>query len=75
MKINFRVARKSPEFTSAVIRYGFWLASTVFIGLAMKTRYYEPLWDFYIYFSVSFFLYTTIVFISVLYKPRYWLRP
>lgn len=75
MKINFRAARKSPEFTSAMIRYGFWLASTVFIGLAMKTRYYEPLWDFFIYFSLSFFLYTTIVFISVLYKPRFWLRP
>lgn len=75
MKINFRVARHSPEFTSAVIRYGFWLASTVFIGLAMWTRYYEPIWDFFIYFSLSFLLYTTIVFISVLYKPRFWLRP
>jgi two-component system sensor histidine kinase RpfC len=75
MKINFRAARKSPEFISAMIRYGFWVASSVFIGLAMWTRYYEPLWHYFIPFSVIFFLYTTIGFISVLYKPRFWLRP
>jgi two-component system sensor histidine kinase RpfC len=75
MKINFRVAKRSPEFTSAIIRYGFWLASSLFIGFAMWTRYYEPIWDFFIYFSLSYLLYTTIVFVSVLYKPRLWLRP
>jgi len=75
MKINLRVARRSPEFTSSIIRYGFWLASTVFIGMAMWTHYYEPVWDFFAYFSISFLLYTTIVFVSVLYKPRFWLRP
>ncbi|MEJ2361016.1 MAG: response regulator [Gammaproteobacteria bacterium] len=75
MKINFRAVRKSPEFTSSIIRYGFWLVSSVFIGLAMWSRYYEPMWSFYIYFSVSFLIYTTIVFVSVLYVPRHWLRP
>lgn len=75
MKINFRVARHSPEFTSSIIRYGFWLVSSLFIGLAMWTRYYEPVWNFFVYFSVSFLLYTTIIFISVLYKPRFWIRP
>ena len=75
MKINFRAVRKSPEFTSAMIRYGFWVVTTVFLGLAMWARYYEPLWDYLILFSLSFFLYTTLVFISVLYRPRFVLRP
>jgi len=75
MKINFRLVRKSPEFTSSIIRYGFWLASSLFLGLAMSSGYYEPVWDYYIYFSLTFFLYTSIVFVSVLYVPRYWLRP
>lgn len=75
MKINFKAARKSPEFTSGVIRYGFWLGSTVFIGLAMRTGYYEPVWNFYIYFMLSYFLYTTAVFVSVLYKPWLPYRP
>jgi two-component system sensor histidine kinase RpfC len=75
MKINFRVARHSPEFTSSLIRYGFWVLSSLFIGLAMWTRYYEPIWDFFITFSVSFLIYTTIIFVSVLYKPRFWIRP
>ena len=75
MKINFRAASKSPEFTSAMIRYGFWVASSMFIGLAMWSRYYEPQWNYFIPFSVSFLLYTTVVFISILYRPRFWLRP
>jgi len=75
MKINLRLARQSPEFTSSLIRFGFWLASTLFIGLAMYDGYYEPVWDYYIYFSLAFLFYTTVIFISVLYVPSYWLRP
>lgn len=75
MKINFRLARKSPEFTSAIIRFGFWLVSSVFIGFAMKTGYYEAMWNYYVAFSLGFFLYAAIVFVSVLYVPYYWLRP
>ena len=75
MKINFRELRESPEYMSSLIRYGFWVLSTVFLGLAMKTGYYEPVWGFYIYFMLSFFIYTTIVFISVLFKPRVSYRP
>ncbi|MBI1423688.1 MAG: response regulator [Gammaproteobacteria bacterium] len=75
MKINFRAARHSPEFTSAIIRYGFWLVSTLFIGFAMWTHYYEPIWDFYIYFSLGFLLYSSTVFVSVLYWARVWWRP
>lgn len=75
MKINFKAARKSPEFTSGIIRYGFWLASSVFLGLAMRAHYYEPIWDYFIYFSLSYFIYTTVVFVSVLYVRRHWLRP
>lgn len=75
MKINFRSARRSPEFTSGVIRYGFWVVSTVFIGLAMWTRYYEPVWNFYIFFMLGYFLYTTLLFVSVLYFPIVRWRP
>jgi len=75
MKINFRELKESPEYMSSIIRYGFWILSTVIIGLAMKTGYYEPLWDFYIYFMLSYFIYTTIVFVSVLLVPRVSYRP
>lgn len=75
MKINLRVARHSPEFASSLIRYGFWFVSTIFIGLAMWTRYYEPIWDFYFYFSFTFLLYTTVVFVTVLRWPRVRWRP
>ncbi len=69
MKINFAEVKKSPEFTSSLIRYGFWFLSTIFIGLAMDSGYYEPVWEFYIYLMVCFFIYTTIIFITVLIKP------
>ena len=75
MKINFAEVKASPEFTSSIIRYGFWILTSVFIGLAMMTGYYEPLWEFYIYFSATFFIYTTLVFISILIKPRIPIRP
>jgi len=75
MKINLRLARHSPEFASSLIRYGFWMVSSLFIGLAMWSRYYEPIWDFYFFFSLIFFIYTTIIFVSVLYQPRVWWRP
>lgn len=75
MKINFAEVRSSPEFTSAMIRYGFWFLSTLFIGLAMWSGYYEPLWEFYIAFMLSFLAYTTIVLVSILYKPYIPLRP
>lgn len=75
MKINFRELRESPEYMSSIIRYGFWLVSTIVIGMAMKTGYYEPVWDFYIYFMLSYFVYATIVFVSVLIVPRVYYRP
>lgn len=75
MKINYRELRESPEYMSAIIRYGFWILSTVFLGLAMKTGYYEPVWGFYIYFMLSYFIYATIIFISILFKPRVSYRP
>ncbi|MGD8926078.1 MAG: ATP-binding protein, partial [Thioalkalispiraceae bacterium] len=75
MKINFREIRESPEYMSSVIRYGFWILSTIFLGLAMRSGYYEPVWDFYIYFMLSYFIYATIVFVSVLIKPRVSYRP
>lgn len=75
MKINFRAVRESPEFTSGMIRYGFWLASTVFLGVAMWQHYYEPVWGYFVYFALTFFIYTSVIFVSVLYVPRYWLRP
>lgn len=74
MKINFKEVRASPEFMSSVIHYVFWFLSTLFIGLAMKTGYYEPVWDMYIYFSVGFFVYCTVLFVSVLVKPFVLLR-
>lgn len=75
MKINFAEIKSGPEFISCMIRYGFWVLSSVFIGLAMATGYYEPLWDFYVYFSATFFLYNTIVLASIFYKPVVPLRP
>ena len=75
MKINFKELRESPEYMSSIIRYGFWLLSTIFLGMAMKTGYYEPVWDFYIYFMLSYFIYATIVFVSVLIEPRVAYRP
>lgn len=75
MKINFQEVKKSPEFMSSIIHYGFWFLSSLFIGLAMKAGYYEPVWDMYIYFSVGFFIYTTVLFISVLIKPYIPIRP
>jgi len=69
MKINFKEVRASPEFMSSVIHYVFWFLSSLFIGLAMKTGYYEPVWDMYIYFSAGYFLYCTVLFASVLIKP------
>ncbi len=75
MKINFTELKASPEYTSALIRYGFWFLSSLFIGLAMKTGYYEAVWEYYIYFSVGYFIYTTIVFVSILIKPYIPIRP
>jgi two-component system sensor histidine kinase RpfC len=75
VKINFAEAKESPEFTSCLIRYGFWLLSTLFLGMAMHTGYYEPVWDFYIVFMLSFFIYTTIVFVTILFVPRVTYRP
>lgn len=75
MKINFAEAKESPEFTSSLIRYGFWLLSTIFLGLAMHTGYYEPVWDFYIVFMLSFFIYTSVVFVTILFVPRITFRP
>ena len=75
MKINFKEVRASPEFMSSVIHYVFWFLSSLFIGLAMKTGYYEPVWDLYIYFCVGFFIYCTVLFVSVLIKPYVPLRP
>jgi len=75
MKINFKEVKESPEYMSAIIRYGFAILSSVFLGVAMKTGYYEPVWDFYIIFLLSFFLYATIIFVSVLLVPRVSYRP
>lgn len=75
MKINFTELKASPEYTSALIRYAFWFLSSLFIGLAMKTGYYEAVWEYYIYFSVGYFIYTTIVFVSILIKPYIPIRP
>ena len=75
MKINFTEVRSSTEFMSSVIRYGFWILTSLFIGLAMWTGYYEPVWEFYIYFCVGYFIYTTVVFVSILIKPYIPLRP
>ena len=75
MKINFDEVRASPEFISSVIRYLFWLLSSIFLGIGMWSGYYEPLWEFYIYFSVGFFFYNTVVFVTILYKPRVSYRP
>jgi len=75
MKINFTEIKASPEYTSSLIRYAFWILSSLFIGLAMKTGYYEAVWEHYIYFSLTFFIYTTAVFVSILIKPYIPLRP
>lgn len=75
MKINFDEVKASPEFISSVIRYVFWLLSSIFLGIGMWSGYYEPLWEFYLYFSVCFFLYNTIVFTTILRWPRISYRP
>lgn len=75
MKINFAEVKESPEYTSSLIRYGFLILTTVFLGLAMHSGYYEPVWDFYIYFMLSFFIYTTAVFVSILFVPNVSYRP
>ena len=75
MKINFAEVKESTEYSSAIIRFGFGILSSVFLGMAMKTGYYEPVWDFYIYFMLAFFLYATIIFVSVLFVPRVTYRP
>ena len=75
MKINFTEVRSSPEFISSIIRYGFWVLSSVFLGVGMWTGYYEAVWEFYFYFSFCFFMYNTIVFVTILYKPRVAYRP
>ncbi len=75
MKINFAEAKETPEYASSMIRFGFSIVSTVFLGLAMKYGYYEENWFEYILFGVCFFLYTVAVFISILYFPNVPLRP
>ena len=75
MKINFAEVKESTEYSSAIIRFGFGILSSVFLGMAMKTGYYEPIWGFYIYFMLAFFLYATIIFVSVLFVPRVTYRP
>ncbi len=75
MKINFAEAKETPEYASSMIRFGFSVVSSVFLGLAMKYGYYEESWFEYILFAVIFFLYTTVVFVSILYFPRVPMRP
>ena len=75
MKINFDEVKASPEFISSIIRYVFWFLSSIFLGIGMWSGYYEALWEFYFYLFISFFIYTTIVFISILHKPRVSFRP
>ena len=54
MKIDFQRVRKSPEFTSAVIRVGIWMVVTGFIGIAMWQDYYVEAWNFFFVFSAAF---------------------
>jgi two-component system sensor histidine kinase RpfC len=75
MKINFDEVRASPEFISSIIRYVFWFLSSIFLGVGMWSGYYEVHWKFYFYLFISFFVYSTIVFVSILYKPRVSIRP
>jgi two-component system sensor histidine kinase RpfC len=70
MKIDFKQVRSSPEFTSAVIRLGIWVAVTGFIGVAMWHNYYVEAWHFYIMFAIAFFVYTVVVLVSILFYPR-----
>ena len=76
MKINFAEVRSSPEYTSALIRYAIWFLSTLLIGLGIVGDYYEAsLVEYYIYFAIGFFTYTTVVFISILFVPYISFRP
>jgi len=75
VKINFAEVKTSPEFISSIIRYVFWVLSSVFLGIGMWSGYYEAVWEFYFYFSFCFFMYNTIVFVTILYKPRVPYRP
>lgn len=70
MTINFAAARKSPEYTSSIIRMTIWVLATIFIGLAMYTGYYPPSWAAYIGLMTVFLSYTLIVFVSVLHVPN-----
>ena len=69
MKINFAEVKETDEFASSLIRYGFLIISTVFLGLAMKYGYYEENWPEYFLFFTFFFVYTTSVFVSIFYYP------
>ena len=75
MKINFAEVRTSPEYTSAIIRFAFWILASLFIGIAMYTGYYELQLELYLYFCIIFFIYSVVVFISILYVPRVKYRP
>ena len=75
MKINFAEAKDTPEYASSMIRFGFIVVTTTFLGLAMKYGYYQEHWLEYILFAVFFFLYATAVFISILIYPRVSIRP
>lgn len=75
MKINYAAVKASPEYSSAAVRIALWFLTTLFIGLAMWANYYEPAWELYIYFTSAFFIYTAIVYISILYKPYIPIRP
>lgn len=75
MKINGTDFKDNPEFASALIRFAFGILSSVYLGFAMYTGYYEAVWGFYFWLMGSFFLYSVIVFITILYKPRDALRP
>lgn len=69
MKINFSEVKKSPEYTSSLIRFTIWLLASIFIGMAMYTGYYPADWMGYLGLLGIFLAYTLIIFISVLYKP------
>lgn len=69
MKINFSEVKKSPEYTSSLIRLIIWLLASVFIGLAMYTGYYPSDWQGYLGLLSIFLIYTLIILISVLFRP------
>ena len=75
MKINVAELRESPEFASSLIRFGFGILSSVYLGFAMYTGYYEPVWNFYFWFLGVFFLYAIVVFVSILFHPQVPARP